>query len=196
MAATLSSCSNCKLNCSKVIWAPRMTVMPHNHQMWAVIGQICKNQTVRLQLETLAATIQLNCAVPCSLRRRHGARRTIYPHRHGSLPQRGPAPNPCCRVRAHGARRAAPGRPGCARTSLAADDTRRAPSHPMSFRLVARPRDPVASSRGPASERQDQPFADRARRLRSASQQARLDPSPLLGGLPRYKPHIRIGLPR
>ena len=21
-----------------VIWAPRMTVMPHNHQMWAVIG--------------------------------------------------------------------------------------------------------------------------------------------------------------
>jgi predicted metal-dependent enzyme (double-stranded beta helix superfamily) len=21
-----------------VIWAPRMTIMPHNHQMWAVIG--------------------------------------------------------------------------------------------------------------------------------------------------------------
>ena len=33
-----------KLHCSEdltvlnVIWAPRMTIMPHNHEMWAVIG--------------------------------------------------------------------------------------------------------------------------------------------------------------
>jgi predicted metal-dependent enzyme (double-stranded beta helix superfamily) len=29
---------SCHLTILNVIWAPRMTIMPHNHQMWAVIG--------------------------------------------------------------------------------------------------------------------------------------------------------------
>src|SRR2546428_9948086 len=30
--------AHCNLTILNVIWAPRMTIMPHNHQMWAVIG--------------------------------------------------------------------------------------------------------------------------------------------------------------
>ena len=126
------------------------------------------------------ATISFNCAAPCSSRRRHAAACTISRHWHGYLPQRGRAPNPCCRARAHGERRAAPGRPGWAHTSLAFADMRRAPSHPTSFRS---PRDPVASSRAPASERQEQPFAHRARHLRHASRQGSLDPEPIARGI-------------
>jgi predicted metal-dependent enzyme (double-stranded beta helix superfamily) len=25
-------------DCRNVVWAPKMTIMPHNHCMWAVIG--------------------------------------------------------------------------------------------------------------------------------------------------------------
>jgi hypothetical protein len=25
-----------------VVWGPRMTIMPHNHRMWAVIGAACR----------------------------------------------------------------------------------------------------------------------------------------------------------
>jgi predicted metal-dependent enzyme (double-stranded beta helix superfamily) len=31
-------CHSSDLTILNVIWAPRMTIMPHNHQMWAVIG--------------------------------------------------------------------------------------------------------------------------------------------------------------
>ena len=30
-----------ELTILNVIWAPRMTIMPHNHNMWAVIGVYC-----------------------------------------------------------------------------------------------------------------------------------------------------------
>src|SRR5262249_60179509 len=89
-----------------------------------------------------------NYAAPCRSRRRHAARRTISRHWHGSRSRRGPAPNPCCRARARGARRVVPARPGWTRTSREVDDTRRAPSHPRCFRPIARPRDPAASWRG------------------------------------------------
>ena len=31
-------CHSSDLTILNVIWAPHMTIMPHNHQMWAVIG--------------------------------------------------------------------------------------------------------------------------------------------------------------
>src|SRR5262249_51484955 len=58
-----------------------------------------------------AATL-LSYAAPCRSRRRHAARLIISLHWHGSRSRRGPAPNPCCRARARGARRVVPARPG------------------------------------------------------------------------------------
>ena len=58
----------------------------------------------------------LNCVALRSSRRRLAGSRTISRRSCGFPPRRGPAPNPCCRARAHGGRCAAPGLPGWRRT--------------------------------------------------------------------------------
>ena len=57
-----------------------------------------------------------NCVAPRSSGRRLAGSRTISRRSCGFPPRRGPAPNPCCRARAHGGRCAAPGLPGWRRT--------------------------------------------------------------------------------
>ena len=58
------------------------------------------------------------------------------------------------------------------------------------------PQDPEVSLRGPAGGGQGQRFADRHGGCEVHLSRPRLNPSPLLGGVPRYDPHIRVGLPR
>jgi hypothetical protein len=93
-------------------------------------------------------TAHFNCASPCSSRLWHAAGRIVSRHWRGSVLQRGPAPSPCCRARAHGEGRVAPGRPGWIHTAPVVGHRRQARPYRTSFRLIAHPRDRAASFTG------------------------------------------------